>query len=165
MTQQAQRAAVVAEARSCLRTPYHAHARIKGVGLDCATFLEVVYASANVFVARDLPDLSPQWFLHADREWYLEHLSRYAVEYSDHPPQAGDIVCARHGRAYSHGAIVTAWPRVIHCFPPCVMETSVHYDPVYMGRPLKYFDPWAVARAPSPAGPASATEGVAGGAP
>jgi cell wall-associated NlpC family hydrolase len=146
MSESEQRVAVVEEARSCLGTPYHSAACIKGAGLDCATFLELVYASANVFAATGLPALSSQWFLHADREWYLEHLSRYAVEYSDHPPQAGDIVCARHGRAYSHGAIVTDWPRVIHCFPPCVMETNSLYDPTYMGRPLKYFDPFSTQR-------------------
>ena len=149
MTELEQRAAVVSEARSCLRTPYLSHARIKGVGLDCATFLELVYATCNIFVAGELPDLSPQWFLHADREWYLEYLSKYATEFTDRLPQPGDIVCARHGRAYSHGAIVTEWPRVIHCFPPCVMETNALYDPQYTGRLLKYFDPFSTQRTQS----------------
>jgi cell wall-associated NlpC family hydrolase len=167
MTEQEQRAEVVKEARSCLRTPYLSHARIKGVGLDCATFLELVYANTDIFRATELPELSLQWFLHADREWYLEHLRRYAVEFADRPPQPGDIVCARHGRAYSHGAIVTEWPRVIHCFPPCVMETNALYDPQYMGRPLKFFDPWGVAPTSASAGPAcgKTVAGPAGGGP
>ena len=184
-----QRAAVVAEARSWLRTPYSSHAKLKGIGADCGTFLAAVYANAGVFVAKDLPDLPPQWFMHSDREWYLEYLAKYAVEYKLAPsgvalastpaiparaavlaeraavdgpttagleasatqPQPGDIICAKHGRAFSHGAIVTAWPHALHCFPPCVMESSILYNPVYAGRQMKFFNPWkkAISNQPS----------------
>ena len=118
MNETQQRAAVVAEARSWLRTPYVSHAKLKGIGADCGTFLAAVYANAGIFLAKDLPDLPPQWFMHGDREWYLEYLAQYAVEYGiplswpPPSPQPGDIICAKHGRAFSHGAIVTVWPHV-----------------------------------------------------
>ena len=157
MNEAEQRAAVVVEARSWVRTPYVSHARIKGLGADCGTFLAAVYANAGVFIAESLPCLPPQWFLHNDREWYLEYLAKYAVEYELGrsqesevqesggnwipfagscllTPSPGDILCARHGRAYSHGAIVTAWPVVVHCFPPCVQESNVYFNPVYCGQ-------------------------------
>jgi hypothetical protein len=46
---EAMRAAVVKEALTWLGTPYHHHARVKGVGVDCARLLCAVYeASACV---------------------------------------------------------------------------------------------------------------------
>jgi cell wall-associated NlpC family hydrolase len=151
-TELQQRAAVVREALPWERTPYRSKGRLKGIAADCGTFLHEVFARCGVLPATiDLPALPPQWFLNRDREWYIEYLSRYFVEYSpsESPdiqqrksPQPGDVVAALHGRVYSHGAIVVAWPEVIHCFPPCVMRSSAIYNPVYAGRKLRFFDPW-----------------------
>ena len=175
MTEQEQRAAVIAEARTWLRTPFFHGARLKTVGADCESFICEVFAAAGVFTAQGIPYVPPQWFLNTKEELYLKYLSKYAVEYQvvgawplvvgqkeatplgqrpepvpsaaegtngQRLPLSGDIICVKHRWVYSHGAIVVAWPRVIHCFPPCVMESNIFYNPVFAHRELKFFNPW-----------------------
>jgi cell wall-associated NlpC family hydrolase len=67
----AERAAVVAEARAWLRTPYHHMGRVKGAGVDCATLLAEIYARAGVVPAVAIPFYPPDWHLHRDAERYL----------------------------------------------------------------------------------------------
>jgi cell wall-associated NlpC family hydrolase len=146
MTEQEQRMAVVAEARTWLRIPFFHGARLKGIGADCETFICEVFAAAGVFTAQGIPYVPAQWFLNTKEELYLKYLSRYAKEYvpADHPILPGDIICVKHRWVYSHGAIVLEWPRVIHCYPPCAMESNVFYNPVFAHRELKFFNPWKI---------------------
>jgi hypothetical protein len=94
-----------------------------------------------------------QWFLNTKKDLYLDYLSKYATEYSQlaahTSPLAGDIICVKTRWVYSHGAIVIAWPFVIHCYPPCVMRSSVLSNPVFAGRQLKFFNPWIKPAAPA----------------
>lgn len=107
-----QRAAVVAEARSWLRTPYHHAARLKGVGVDCAMLLAEVYAAVGL-VPRITPEAyPPDWHLHRGEQKFLAWVARYAFPVED--PLPGDAAMYRFGRAAAHGAIVIAWPRIIH---------------------------------------------------
>ena len=166
MSEASQRAAVVAEARTWLRTPFHHAARLKGIGADCETFICEVFSAAGVFTAQNIPYVPSQWFLNTKEELYLNYLSKYAREYVVGPwslvvgqndttpsgqrpatsdqrlPLPGDVICVKHRWVYSHGAIVVAWPKVIHCFPPCVMESHAHYNPAFASRELKFFNPW-----------------------
>jgi NlpC/P60 family putative phage cell wall peptidase len=111
----AQRAAVVAEARSWLGTPYHHAARLKGVGCDCLTLLAEVFARAGMVAPIELPHYPPDWHLHRGAERYALGVLRHAAEVEG-PPLPGDIVLWRFGRAFSHGAIVVQWPLVIHAY-------------------------------------------------
>ncbi|MCE9561882.1 MAG: hydrolase [Planctomycetes bacterium] len=111
----AQRAAVVAAARSWLGTPYHHHARVKGVGADCLTLLASVYAEAGVIPPVRIPEYSHQWHLHRSEELYLNGVLEHAREISG-PPEPGDTVVWKFGRCYSHGAVVVVWPLVIHAY-------------------------------------------------
>jgi cell wall-associated NlpC family hydrolase len=157
MTESEHRAKVIAEAKTWLRTPFRHAARLKGVGADCETFICEVFSAAGVFSAQGIPYVPAQWFLNTKEELYLNYLSKYAAEYvvgrwssvvgrgpktNDQRPLPGDIICVKHRWVHSHGAIVIAWPQVIHCFPPCVMESNAHYNPVFAHRELKFFDPW-----------------------
>lgn len=58
------RRAVVAEALTWLRTPYHHAARIKGVGVDCAQFLIAVYAATGLIDDFTPDRYPPDWHLH-----------------------------------------------------------------------------------------------------
>jgi len=111
-----ERAAVVAEARTWLRTPYHHKARLKGVGVDCAYFLAEVYHAVLPRIPRlDFGHYPPDWHLHRSEEVYLSWLDRYAtLTYGT--PQPGDVVVFRFGRCFSHGVIVVEWPEVIHAY-------------------------------------------------
>ena len=145
MSEHTQRVAVVAEAQSWLRTPFVHGAKVKGSGADCETFICEVFAKAGVFTAQGVPYVPAQWFLNTKEELYLNYLSKYATEYQRAPavsPRPGDVICVKTRWVYSHGAIVVAWPFVIHCYPPCVMRSSVLSNPAFAGRALKLFNPW-----------------------
>jgi cell wall-associated NlpC family hydrolase len=112
-----ERAAVVAEARSWLLTPFHHHAAIKGVGVDCAQLLIAVYAATGVVDRPDVAEYSPDWFLHEDGEAlerFSDWIRRLCVAVIE--PRPGDIALFRYGRAVSHGAIVVDRSTVIHSF-------------------------------------------------
>lgn len=147
--EQEQRSALVAEALSFLGTPHRDNARLKGVGVDCATFL----AEASIrcgLVPKDIeiPHYSPQWHLHRNEELYIKHLLKYTREMIDEEPQPGDIAVWKFARCYSHGAIVVQWPRIVHC----VKFIGVHEDDASNSsmltrdnnkpRPVKFFSYW-----------------------
>ncbi|HWE72507.1 MAG TPA: hydrolase [Stellaceae bacterium] len=123
----AERQAVVAEARQWLRTPYHHMGRVKGAGVDCATLLAEVYARAGVVPSVAIPFYPPDWHLHRDAERYLGFVVAHAGEIAGDPLPA-DIALWRFGRCFSHGAIVIDWPVVIHAYAGrgCVLEDTSH---------------------------------------
>src|SRR6266702_1630686 len=120
MIEQEQRERVVMVARSFIGTPDQDCAAVKGAGVDCATFLALVYAEAGLIPQLKLPAYSPQWFLHHSEQLYLGIVSTHAHEIT-RPPSMGDVVLFKLkdyqgrplGRCYSHGAIVIAWPDAI----------------------------------------------------
>ena len=109
------RLAVVAEAEGWIGTPFHHAARVKGAGTDCLMLLAEVYERAGIIAHLDPPFYVPDWHLHRDAERYLEGLLQYARPI-DGPPLPGDVALFRFGRTFSHGAIITDWPRLIHAY-------------------------------------------------
>ena len=108
----AQRANVVRIARTWLGTPYRPLGRVRGSGCDCATFPAEVYAAAGVIAPIAIGHYPPDWHLHQGGERYLARVLEVAREVA--APQTGDFVLYRMGRALAHGAIVIAWPRIVH---------------------------------------------------
>lgn len=104
---------VVAEALSWEGTPYHARARIKGVGVDCAMLPAAVYEAVGLIPRVD-PAYSPQWMLHRDEERFLSFVLPYAREIERSAVGPGDFAIWKFGRCFSHGAIVIEPPEVIH---------------------------------------------------
>jgi cell wall-associated NlpC family hydrolase len=104
-TETAQRAAVVAEARSWLGTPYHNCADIKGAGVDCGMLLVRVFVDTGLCQPFEPRPYSADWHLHRSEERYLGFILDHAVEVME--PQPGDLMVLRFGRCYSHGGIVT----------------------------------------------------------
>jgi hypothetical protein len=149
-----QRAAVLAEARTWLRTPYHHMGRVKGAGCDCYTLLLEVFRTVGLFTAKDEDTFYPRdWFLHARNDHYKFRILRHAGEMVEHfcsPTEmttAGNIVLVRatksRGSIDIHGGIISAWPKVIHSYPSCVMEADARYHPAFAGGRLEFFSPWA----------------------
>jgi hypothetical protein len=64
----------------------------------------------------------------------VARLSRAAGPIAQTTPLPGDIIVVKTRWVYSHGAIVVAWPRVIHC---------VYANPVFYGHELKFFNPFS----------------------
>lgn len=108
MMDAAQRAAVVAEALTWLKTPYHHHARVKGVGVDCAQLLCAVYEACGLVPHIDPGNYAHDWHLHRGEEVFVGWLQKAGAGEVRAPERArpGDVVLFRYGRAYSHGAVV-----------------------------------------------------------
>ena len=125
--QDAQRAAVVAEARSWIGTPYHHMADLKGIGVDCAMILVRIFCDLGLVEPFDPRPYTRDWHLHRSEERYLQALLARARRVG--APQPGDIVVFRYGRCFSHGGVVTsAAPlTIIHAFHParCVLEEEI----------------------------------------
>jgi len=149
MTEAAERAAVVAAARSWIGTPYFHRGRIKGVAVDCASLILEAFSGAGLVPDQELPPYSPQWNLNRDAQDYLAVIFKHAKEIAP-PPGPGDLVLWKVGRTFSHGAIVTEWPRVVHaligrmCYEEDIsgaewLTKNKGGDP----RPVKYLSYWA----------------------
>ena len=113
--EQQQRLAVVQEALTWLRTPYAHAQRVRGAGVDCGQFLAAVFEDTGVIPATTIADYPHDWHLHRSEERYLETVERVAHQVT-RPPLPGDIILYRFDKAISHGAIVTAWPELIHSY-------------------------------------------------
>lgn len=156
---------VVKEALEWQGTPYHSHGRVKKVGCDCLTFVVQVYENAGVIEHYKVPYYSPEFHLHRNEEIYLNGMlalcneldygTRKFSEVRNEPLLSGDIVLFRFGRVFSHGAIITKWPKVIHSFirrgvqvdnldqtPWLTVVGERTIDPPYNSpRPMRFFRP------------------------
>jgi hypothetical protein len=148
------RSAAVAEARSWLRTPYHTMGRVKGAGCDCYTLLLEVFGKLGLFSDKDEEVFYPRdWFLHARNDHYKVRILRHAREMVEHfcsPTEmtaAGNIVLVNVGKNRGsidvHGGIITAWPKVVHAYPPCVNEVNALEHPAFKAGKLEFYSPIA----------------------
>lgn len=106
------RQAVLAIARTWLKTPWQHLQRVKGAGVDCAQILIAVYAEAGLVEEFDTGHYPPDWMQHRSQERFLEFVQKYADQVDS--PLPGDLAIYLVGRCFSHGAIVVEWPSIIH---------------------------------------------------
>ncbi|HKW75223.1 MAG TPA: hypothetical protein VJN64_06830, partial [Terriglobales bacterium] len=132
---------IVRTAREWLGTPYHHRAAVKGAGADCAMFPLAVYKECGLIPAGyEPPEYAMQWHLHRSEELYIKELEKFCRPALG-PPRPGDFVVFRFGRTFSHGAIVLAWPLVIHsAIPHGVLLADAERDGELMGREMKIFE-------------------------
>lgn len=140
-----ERSAIVAEARTWIGTPFHHEGEIKGIGVDCAMLVRRVFLDTGV--RTDAPDPRPYsafGHLHKHDERYVDYLAPRTREVS--APLPGDIAVWRYGRAFSHAAIVSAWPRVVHAYAPVrhVEESDATIDSRLRRYPVRFFSPWGM---------------------
>jgi cell wall-associated NlpC family hydrolase len=128
-SEQEQRAAVIAEARSWILTPVHHGARLKGVGVDCGQFIIGVFEACGLVPPIPIESYPRDWFVHRDDDLYLDLMRAHATEIAG-PPEAADVIMFWIGRNYAHGGIVTrpAPLTIVHASPPTrmVMEETLH---------------------------------------
>lgn len=110
----ARRAAVIAEARSWLKTPWHHEACVKGEGVDCAQFLIAVYSALALIPPIETEHYPPDWHLHRGEPLFLAHMLKHARRVDSALP--GDVAMFGYGRAAAHGSIVVEWPTIIHAY-------------------------------------------------
>ena len=105
---------IIQVARTWLLTPYHHHARINGVGVDCVQFLIAVFEECQIASAV-AEGYAQDWHLHRSEEKYLAGIQHYAQQTTS--PEPGDVALFRFGRCVSHAGILLPEPRtVIHAF-------------------------------------------------
>lgn len=114
-----QEAAVVAQARRWLGTPYHHAADVLGVGVDCAMLPVRVFTDAGIVHGVEDPrPYPPDWHLHRSEERYLRWMQRYGYRVRrGWEVRPGDMALFKFGRCVSHGGIVEtvgADPIMIH---------------------------------------------------
>lgn len=132
---------IVAEALSWANppTPYHHHARIKGIGVDCAQILLAVFCDAlKLAPPLDVGEYSTQWHLHRSEEVYLDWLAQAGAKRVD-AAQPGDIGMWRFGRTFSHSGICVADGEFVHAYVSLgVVRTNVNEAPLE-GREVQYW--------------------------
>lgn len=108
----------VQNALTWVDTPYHHHARIKGVGVDCAQLILAVAHESGLITqdqVTNAPQYAPQWHLHNREEKLLDVLTSFnCVEIDKESTQPGDIVCFQFGRTTSHLGIMISDTAFIH---------------------------------------------------
>ena len=149
------REANVHEAQSWLGTPYHVGARVKGAGVDCATFLFAVYKECGLVPAEEegvfTSDVQhPDWWAHTSEEKYMFRIIRHAhkvveaISYATLDAKPGNIVLSRAAgsRVYNHGAVVVRWPMVIHAVDPVVEVVDASTNWMWSFQTVAVFDPF-----------------------
>lgn len=135
------RSAVIAEAELWVGTPYHHMGRLRGVGCDCLTLLAEIYSRSGVIPQIDIPYYPPDWHLHRGVERYVDGLLDHAHVID--APSPGDVALFRFGRCFSHGAIVTGWPQLIHAWHAGGVIRGDATQPLLARREVRFFSPFA----------------------
>lgn len=144
------RAAMVAEAKSWLGTPYHFRAMVKGPrgGCDCGTFVFGVLKELGLVQGDEAHRAAADWFQHTTEERYLWRMMHHArkvleaISYHTLEAHPGDVVLTRspNSRVYNHAGIVTEWPRLIHSVEPSVREDDATRHELWNFREVAVFD-------------------------
>ena len=138
-----QRAAVVAEAMTWLRTPYHHHARIKGAGVDCAQLLCAVFEACGLVARVETGFYPVDWHLHHSRELFSEWLAAHARALQrDTPALPGDVWLFRYGRTFSHGAIYVGDGLLVHSYIGRGVILSRFDEEPLQGRDIQRWSFW-----------------------
>lgn len=132
---------VIAEARSWIGTDYHAHARLKGVGVDCANLLCAVYETCGLVQPIDPGFYDTGWHLHRNQEVFIDWLIKAGAKEIP-APHPGCVGLWRFGRTYSHGGIFTTDEMVVHSYLGVgVRESRISEEPLG-SRPVKFWTLW-----------------------
>lgn len=149
------RARVVAAARSWLGTPYHHRARVKGAGVDCGQLVIASFYEAGLIEDLDPGYYTCDWHLHRNEDRYLAAVESRLVRVCDDTEfsvddrykadpnfrvSPGDVLVFRVGRTFSHGGLITEWPKFIHSYLPAGMVEEVEIKNTPMSaRPARVY--------------------------
>lgn len=136
-----QRAAVAGEALAWLGTPYHHHARLKGVGVDCAQLLCGVFEACGLVDPIDTGHYPVDWHMHRNEEVFSEWLGRFAMQV-DGPLDLGDVCLFRFGRTFSHGSIYVGDGLLIHAYIDRGVILSRPTEEPLDGRVMQHWSFW-----------------------
>lgn len=156
----AQRVAVVAAAKGWDGTRWHHRAAVKAKGgrdrggIDCAMLLYQSHVEPGLIEPFEIERYPSDWAQHNDEERFLNIVERYAtrIDDSDAPLRErgpdfftlpGNVLIFKWSRTFSHGAIVTLWPNIIHASLPSrrVLEECLTGSPL-AEKPMRVYSYW-----------------------
>lgn len=146
LSEDEERALVVAEAEKWLGTPYHNCGDVLGAGVDCGMLLVRAFVDTGMVKPFDPRPYPPQWAFHQSAERYLSIVESLAVEIPG-PPKPADLVLFKFAKCWAHGGIVIKWPKIIHANPTINPHAPVRYEDCFASSDLKkrvprFFSPW-----------------------
>jgi len=106
-----------------------------------------VYVDTGVLAPFDPRPYPPMWHLHRNEEKFLGWLFQLGQEVER--PRVGDVVIAKFGKVFSHGAIVVNERQLIHAHldEKTVLLLDLHH-PVFETRKIRFFNVWSKPNAP-----------------
>lgn len=116
MTSSISRAAIVAEARAWIGTPYRHQASLKGVGCDCLGLVRGVWRNCIGTEPETPPPYAPDWAEARGEEALAAAACRHLIAVKVEALDAGDVLLFRwrDGCVAKHAAIATGNGTMIH---------------------------------------------------
>jgi NlpC/P60 family putative phage cell wall peptidase len=110
------RAAIVAEARTWIGTPYRHQASLKGIGCDCLGLVRGVWRNCIGDEPEAVPPYAPDWAEAKGDETLAEAALRHLVPVARDDLKAGDVLLFRwrDGFVAKHVAIASSERSMIH---------------------------------------------------
>jgi len=106
----------VEQAMLWINTPYHHHACVRGVGVDCAMLVyDVAYQIGCITKEQyeNPPQYNAQWHIHNNKEMLIEIIEGFGCTPSK-TGKAGDIAVFKYGRSISHMGILVNQNQIVH---------------------------------------------------
>ena len=122
------RAAIVAEARAWIGTPYRHQASLKGVGCDCLGLVRGVWRALVGDEPQAAPPYSRDWAEAAGEETLALAARAHLIEVDPTAFQPADVLLFRYRERYpaKHAAIATAPGLMVHAHDgACVAEVAI----------------------------------------
>ena len=129
------RAAVIAEAKTWLDTPYQHQASQRGAGTDCLGLIRGIWRELYGSEPETPPAYTPDWAEQNEEETLYDAAARSLILIPNHRVQAGDVVMFRmHSNApCKHIGILSAPDRLLHAYwGKAVVES--HFVPYWRRR-------------------------------
>lgn len=130
-------ARLVEAARRWLGTPFHPHACLQAVGVDCVNLLTAILKEAGAIDGWSFPNYSMDGGNHQDNsqvvQWLDAHprFERLAPEVIIQP---GDVLCFRFGRVPHHVGLLLESNRFLHAMRHYGVIESQLDDPTFAKR-------------------------------
>ncbi len=110
------RAAIIAEARNWIGTPYAHGASVKGIGCDCLGLVTGVWRALLGPLPEGIPHYAHDWAEATGEERMAQAAARHLVALPPGDAEPGDVLLFRWrlGRPASHAAIATGPDSMVH---------------------------------------------------
>ncbi len=112
------RAAIIAEARTWIDTPYRHQASAKGAGCDCLGLVRGVWRALYGAEPEAAPNYTPDWAERGGAETLLQAAARHLQSVPIMAAAPGDVLLFRMAPSapIKHAAILVSSERMIHAY-------------------------------------------------